>query len=82
MTDALQPLALPESNTGSRFMHVDTNENQAIGFYFCGKDILEKFFSVACPCGVLHSVGINEFPTVDTPHICGNKNHWFAKFSE
>ena len=82
MTELPQSHSVPDGSSADMFMHVDPSNTQAIGFYFKGKEVPEKFFSMTCPCGVEHSVRINEFPTVDTPHICGNKNHWFAKFSE
>ena len=41
----------------------------------------DSFWNVTCPCGVVVSYGINSFPTVDTPHTCGNPNHWTIKFN-
>jgi len=40
----------------------------------------DSFWNITCPCGVVVSYGINGFPTVDTPHTCGNPNHWTIKF--
>ena len=41
---------------------------------------LERFWQIRCPCGVLVEYPLNGLPEIDTPHPCGNKNHWAVKY--
>ena len=74
--------AQPDSNYDKFTFATPDSSSDYIGFFFKGKGALESFFSVKCPCGVLQSVPVNEFPTVDTPHMCGKPNHWLVKFGD
>lgn len=58
----------------------DPSKTQYIGFRFQGKGTREHFFTVKCPCGIEDSRAPEDFPKVNTPHKCGNPNHWFARF--
>lgn len=59
------------------------NEAGAIVNYF-GVDFsgggARKFCKIKCPCGVVVEYPVNGLPEVDTPHPCGNKNHWTVKY--
>ena len=51
-----------------------------IGFYFVGKEPVEKFWKFSCPCGVQVSYPLNGLPEVDTRFPCSNPEHWVIKF--
>lgn len=51
-----------------------------IGFFIT--DISAPFCEVECPCGVKVGFKINEIPTKDTPHPCGNPDHWTVKIGK
>jgi len=42
--------------------------------------VRENFFVVGRPCGVTAKYASNKFPEVDTPHPCGNPEHWTVKY--
>lgn len=52
------------------------------GVRFVGEDVKRKFWTITCPCDYQVTYPINEFPLVDTPHPCGNPNHWTVKYEE
>jgi hypothetical protein len=40
----------------------------------------EPYFTITMPCGEKFTVATREdFPTLDVPCSCGNKNHFFIK---
>ena len=71
ITDTSSPLYIPHAEVGT-----------VTGFLFVGSGASDIAFSFTCPCGVTQSCSPNNFPTVDTPHKCGNPNHYFAKFED
>lgn len=56
------------------------SKNNHIGFYFVGKEPIEKFWKFSCPCGVQVSYPLNGLPEVDTRFPCSNPEHWVIKF--
>jgi len=36
--------------------------------------------SMSCPCGFTVQIPVNRWPMKDTPHPCGNPNHWTVKY--
>lgn len=50
-----------------------------IGIHFQG-DIGHKFWMITCPCGITVDYPVNGLPEVDTPHPCGNEDHWVVKY--
>lgn len=47
-----------------------------------GEKGIQEFFQFTCPCGVVATFPLNEVPTKDTPHPCGNPKHWAVKIYE
>lgn len=39
------------------------------------------FWEITCPCGVTVGYGINELPNIDTPHPCGDPEHFSVTFN-
>jgi hypothetical protein len=52
------------------------------GIFFNGDDTHKKFWRITCPCGIEVTYPINGLPEVDTPHPCGNPNHWSVKYKK
>lgn len=40
----------------------------------------DKFWQITCPCGVTAEYPLTKLPEVDTPHPCGNPDHWTTKY--
>ena len=59
---------------------LDLRNAKWTGLYLSGE--LSKLFQFTCPCGVTVAYGLNEIPTVDTMHPCGNPNHYAVQFSK
>ena len=56
------------------------NTVEFVGVHFHDRDAIKDFLSVTCPCGKVDKFPLNGFPEVDTPHSCGNPNHWVVKY--
>lgn len=52
-----------------------------IGVLFSGDYTKEGFWYIECPCGVVATYPVNGLPEADTPHPCGNPNHWTVRYS-
>jgi len=50
-----------------------------VGVYMVGKDVIEKFWRLECPCGEVVFYPLNELPLEDTPMPCDDPNHWAVK---
>lgn len=50
------------------------------GIEFYGKQSVEEFYKIICPCGITVTYPLNGIPEVDTLHPCGNPNHWSIKY--
>lgn len=55
-----------------------TDDMRWTGILFMGNT--GKFWQIKCPCGVMVEFGVNKLPEVDTPHPCGNPNHWTVRY--
>jgi hypothetical protein len=53
-----------------------------IGVAINPRAAVETFWTMKCPCGVLVTYPLNGLPLVDTPHPCGNPDHWTVRFYE
>lgn len=49
------------------------------GVYVEPASLLQRFWRITCPCGVVVEYPINMLPVADTPHPCGRPNHWTVK---
>jgi hypothetical protein len=52
------------------------------GVYATGQEAFDSFWTITCPCEVSVTYPVNALPTVDTPHPCGNPDHWTVKIGE
>lgn len=49
----------------------------------CDVDSLGRYgWYIKCPCDCTVFYPLNGLPTKDTPHPCGNPNHWTIKFEK
>lgn len=54
-----------------------------VGMQFSfAKSLWPNIWEITCPCGVTASYPLNGLPEVDTPHPCGQPNHWTVRFVE
>lgn len=50
------------------------------GVYFFGNG-RQSFWHLTCPCGVTAEYPVNGLPETDTPHPCGNSDHWTVRYA-
>jgi hypothetical protein len=55
-------------------------ESKFVGVCFMGKESANTFWKITCPCGVEVVYPVNKLPEINTPHPCGNPNHWTVKY--
>jgi len=55
-------------------------EASFVGVLFSGNGA-QEFWQIKCPCGVVATYAVNKLPEVDTPHPCGNPNHWTVRYA-
>ena len=46
------------------------------------REVVDRFWRIECPCGIVVNYPLNELPTEDTMHPCKNPNHWTVKYGE
>ena len=71
---------LKEEEVVTKLNKVGKSDFGHIGYYFVGKEPVEKFWKFSCPCGVQVSYPLNGLPEVDTRFPCSNPEHWVIKF--
>lgn len=71
------PYAMPINKTG---FTLTSPADEFAGLRFIGKDAVDKFLRIQCPCGVVDTFSLNGIPTIDTPHSCGHPKHWAIKY--
>ena len=78
----LEGINIKEEEVGTKLNEVGIGNIGCghIGFYFVGKEPVEKFWRFSCPCGVRVSYPLNGLPEVDTRFPCSNPEHWVIKF--
>lgn len=67
-------------------MQITQTDNPVLDYSYYGiyfsNDGARRFWKITCPCGVTVEYPVNQLPEIDTPHPCGNINHWTVKYDE
>lgn len=71
------PYTMPSDKTE---FTLATPADEFTGLRLIGKDAVDKFLRIHCPCGVVDTFPLNGVPTVNTPQSCGNPKHWSIKY--